>query len=139
MRRSRFGWVAILSIAAVSFGCDDADPAPDPTPVPVIITERFSGSLTVNGAITFPFSATSAGQVLLTVTAIAPDATIPLGVSLGTWDGFAACQVILDNNNALVGSQVRGQASAAGNLCARVYDVGKFSAPITFEITVTHN
>ena len=138
MRRvASVGYAVIIGLGMVSAGCEESSPTPDPTPITIPITERFSGSLTVNGAINFPFLATAAGSVQLTLTAVGPDATTALGISLGT-DNFVSCQTVLANDNATLGNQVNAQASASGRLCARIYDVGKMTGPITFEITVVH-
>ena len=137
MRRS-FGFVAALILAGVlAPGCEEATPPPDPTPTPDPVTERFSGTLTVNGAITFPFSANRAGTVTARLVTVAPDATTVLGLSIGTL--FAGqCQTVIANDNATQNATVTGQASAQGSLCARVYDVGRLTGSITFEITVDH-
>ena len=49
--------------------------------------------------------------------------TIPIGVSLGTWNGVS-CAIVIANDNISPGSSLTGRATAAGNLCVRVYDVG---------------
>ena len=140
MRRSILGAVfAVAALSAVTVGCDESNPAPTPNPTPLPTTERFSGSIGVNGAIAFPFSTAAAGTISLTLTTVTPDNTAIVGLSIGTYNG-TACSVSTGvfNDNAQQGITVTGAVSSAGfnNVCARVYDSGKLTAGITFEITV---
>ena len=140
MRRSILG--AVLAVAALSAGtagCDENVTTPPNTPTPLPTTERFTGSIGVNGAIAFPFSTASAGTISLTLTTVTPDNTAIVGLSLGTYNG-TACSVSTGvfNDNAQQGITVTGAVSSAGfnNVCARVYDSGKLTAGITFELTI---
>jgi len=140
MRRSILGAALfVAALSAVTAGCDENTPNPPNTPGPLPTTERFSGSIGINGAIAFPFSTASAGNISLTLTSVAPDNTAIVGLSVGTWNG-TACSVSTGvfNDNAQQGITVTAAVSAAGfnNVCARVYDSGKLTAGITFEITV---
>jgi hypothetical protein len=139
MRRERvLRGVAAAVLLMAAAACDDSNPVPDPSPIPVQVTEKFNGSLTVNAAINFPFAATGQGAVTATLSSVAPDATTVVGLSLGTINILGVCQVVLDQPNATQGVTVTGQANGVGTLCARVYDAGKMTGPITFEITVVH-
>ena len=140
MRRSILGAALLVAgLSAVSAGCDETNPAPPNTPGPLPTTERFSGSIGINGAIAFPFSTTGAGAISLTLSSVTPDNTAIVGLSVGTWNG-TACSVSTGvfNDNAQQGITVVAAVSAAGfnNVCARVYDSGKLTAGISFEITV---
>src|SRR5215217_7258698 len=116
---------ATLSTTLTIAGCSDDTPPPaDPTP-PASITETFTDTLNVNGARTHPFAAQRAGSVIASLTSLAPDDTVTIGLSLGTWNG-TSCQVVLANDNAtLTSGTVVASASSTGSLCVRVYDVGK--------------
>src|SRR5262245_19969813 len=139
MRRVRVFRGVVAAVALVTaVACDDSNPVPDPTPIPIQVTEKFNGSLTVNAAIQFPFAALGQGAVTATLNSVAPDSTTVVGLSLGTINILGVCQVVLDNPNATQGVTVTGQVNAVGTLCARVYDAGKMTGPITFEITVVH-
>jgi hypothetical protein len=117
-------------------GCGSNTPTTPTTPTPTTITETYDGTLTVNGAITQPFAVQTAGTVVATPVALDPsDATI--GVALGTWNG-AACSLVVTNDKAIVGTAVTGAATATGNYCVRVYDIGQLSGPVAYQITVTH-
>jgi len=126
-----------MALAAWACG-DDAPQSPaSPTdPVPTTVTETFSGTLTVNGAATFPFS-TLAGTVTANLTSLGPDSTLAISMSLGTWSG-TVCQIVLANDAAVQGSTVVGTASTASSLCVRVLDVGNLVEPLPFVVTVVH-
>jgi hypothetical protein len=136
MRRSICLGLLISAVTAFAAGCEDATPTPTTPTTPVLTTDTFSNTLTANGAVTFPFAVASSGPVTATLTTVS-DATIVIGLSIGTWNGNA-CQVVLARDGAAAGDSIVGQASNLGNLCARVYDIGNVVAPITFTITVEH-
>jgi hypothetical protein len=113
-----------------------------PSTVPTVLTETFTGTLNRNSAYTHPFSVADAGTVsvfLITSADIGnPDNNaIPIGVSLGTWNG-ASCAIVIANDNVAPGSSITGQATAAGNLCVRVYDVGFVPGPSSYELLIDH-
>ena len=70
------------------------------------------------------------------MTALTPNTSI-LGMSVGISSG-ATCQMVLSNDNASINSLVTGVVRDSGTLCARVYDVGKLTEPVTFTINVEH-
>jgi len=68
---SRFTIAAIAAAALSMSACGDNSPTtPTPTP-PASVTDTFSGTLTRNGATTFPFNVSGVGTVYLTLTAVA--------------------------------------------------------------------
>lgn len=130
----------VLLLALASCGaaaCNDTTTTTTPTTTTTNTSETLTGTVTVNGAVTHQFSATSRGTVTATLNSLAPDANQTIGVSLGTWNG-TTCQIILANDQAVVGAGVLGMVSGVGNLCLRVYDVGKLTGPETYTITVSH-
>ena len=100
-------------------------------------TDTFSGTVTRNGAFTYPFAAGQAGTVTASYASVGADNSIALGLALGTWDGVA-CQILIVNDNATVGVVVTGAVSAAGSLCVRVFDAGYVVDPISYEVRVAH-
>ena len=135
-RPTSFAVLPLVLAGLLAAGCDDPAPVTGPTETTATITETFSGTVTVNGAVTNPFSVTRAGELSARLVSLSvADATI--GLSLGTWNG-QVCQIILANDNASMAiSSVTGTASA-GAFCVRLYDVGKLTGPVDFEVTVTH-
>ena len=132
---SALPFVAVFAVLATA--CGSNTPTTPSGPAPLSVTETFTDTLTVNGAKTQPFTASRAGTVTATIIALSPDESITFGLSLGTWNG-SACQVIIANDNALLNTTVTGTAQATGNFCARVYDVGKMTAPTDYTLQVTH-
>jgi hypothetical protein len=134
------GALAVLALAVVTSACgDDPVVTPPTTPTPTTTTETFSGTVNRNGAVTHSFSSQASGTVTATLTTVAPDSALIIGLSLGTWNG-AVCQIVLANDVATQGTTVTGGVSSFGSLCVRVYDVGNISAtqPVSYELTVVH-
>jgi len=130
--------VAVASLMAGACGSDVTTPTVPTTPItPVTTTETFSGDLKVNGAATYVFLVTTTGTVTVQLTAIDPAGSPVFGVSLGTWNG-TSCQIIIANDAAALNATVTGNVTAATSLCARVYDAGKLTDPLTYTITVVH-
>jgi hypothetical protein len=132
----------IPMLAAVAACGGNSNTAPTgPSTLPTVLTETFSGTLTRNSAYTHPFSVSDSGDVsvFLITSADARDAnnSIPIGVSLGTWNG-ASCAIVIANDNVAPGSSITGRATAAGNLCVRVYDVGFVPVASTYELLIDH-
>jgi hypothetical protein len=128
--------VVFLAVAVAACGNSLSSTTPT-TPTPVTQTDTFSGTLNPNGAATHTFVTGTSGAIIVTLTSIAPDSTIVVGLSLGTWNGNA-CQTVLAKDNAIQGSTVTGSASQAGNLCVRIYDVGRITDPIAYQIDTIH-
>lgn len=125
----------VLALAGCNSNNDLSTPTTPTTPT--IVTETFSDTLGRNGARTHSFSSQSSGNVTATLTTLAPDSTLVVGLSLGTWNG-AVCQIVLANDSATQATVVTGGVSSFGSLCVRIYDVGNITDEITYEITVVH-
>jgi hypothetical protein len=125
----------VLAQAACSEDINPSTPSPDPGNP---ITETFTGTLTLNGADTHPFSVTRGGGVRATIVSLAPDATVTVGLSLGTWNGTAStCQTVIANDSATLGTAVVGAAEREGRLCVRVYDAaGTLPQATDYELRV---
>jgi hypothetical protein len=138
LHRGMAATIALASLLAGACGDDETTPTTPTTPtIPVTTTETFSGDLKVNGAATHVFLVTSAGTVTVQLTTIDPSSSPVFGVSLGTWNG-TACQTVIANDAAALNAIVTGNVTAATSLCARVYDAGKLTDPLTYTITVIH-
>jgi hypothetical protein len=125
-----------LVLALAACGDDDLVNPTDPTPPPTF-TETFSGTVTRNGAATHTFTTQASGTVTATLTTLAPDSTLIVGMSLGTWNG-TACQLVITKDDATQGSVLTGGVSSLGSLCVRIYDVGNVVDSIAYDITVVH-
>jgi hypothetical protein len=142
MRRLLPGMLLLSLIASVA-GCNDnnttpTSPTTPTTPTVPTVTENFTGTLTKNGGVTFPFTATAAGTVAATLSSLAPDSTLQIGLSIGTWTG-TACQIVIANDAAAQSAIVTGTLGAAASLCVRVYDPAeRVGTPVDFSVTVVH-
>jgi hypothetical protein len=134
MSRLRFLAVA-LALGAAACG-NDTTTTPTPTTT-VTVTDTFSGTLTTSGAASYAFTTAASGQVVATIATLAPDSTLVVGLSLGTWNGNA-CQIVITKDQATQSSYVVGQASSAGSLCVRIFDVGNVINPTTYDVQVNH-
>ena len=104
-------------------------------PTPTIRT--FSGTLTVNGGGTHRFLTTATGEIKVQLKALAPVDTVVVNLSLGVWTG-ASCNMIIENQNAVLNTVVVGTTAATGEFCARVYDLGRLTAPTEYTLEVSH-
>jgi hypothetical protein len=134
----------VVSLALAAAGCSDtinvtspSEPsAPVPTPEPV--TETFGGSITQGGT-AYHVVFSRLGAVTLTMTAIGPDQSATVGMSIGVLNSVA-CAAIMENPTARVGSQLLGTATGPTTICVRVFDAGTIAADatLTYEVTVKY-
>lgn len=131
--------VALLALVLGAAACtSDDDDIVTPTPNPNPVVDTFTGTLTPNGADTYPFSVSAAGSVRASIAVLDPDPTAIVGLSIGTWNG-AACQTVIANDAATQSTAVLGTADRAGRLCVRIYDAaGTLPVPTNYELTVVH-
>lgn len=139
--RSLIIFLLVALPAASNCGSSATSPSTTTTTTPTsttLSTESFSGTLTKNGGVSFPFTANGAGTVTATIKSVSPDTTIAIGISLGSWSG-SACSWAVANDNSLQGTSITGTTSATTNLCVRIYDVGKLGdTPLTVAVDVSH-
>src|SRR5687767_9951577 len=84
MRRT-FCTTVLLVGALLAAGCDnEVDNPTTPTEPAPTVTETFTGTINVNGAMNHNFNVAAAGNVTLTLTEVTPDATVQVGIALGT-------------------------------------------------------
>lgn len=124
--------------AASCTGNDTATTAP--TTAAPLLSNEFTGTLTQNGAASYPFTVLASGTVTGTIVSLAPDLSQLVGFGIGVWDGFS-CQASpgIWNDKASQNTIVTGTVNAAGSLCVRIYDSqGTMPQPSTYDITVTH-
>lgn len=79
----------VLSVSLVAFGAascnSDSTTTPTTPTTPTPVTEAFSGSLNVNGAITFPFTASQAGSANAVIKSLQPDANVAIDGGTGNF------------------------------------------------------
>jgi hypothetical protein len=109
------------------------------TPDPVITTETFTGTLTVNGGQTHPVFTGATGQVVATLTSLGEEPPSKVGFSMGTLGVTGVCNIVLRKDDAIVNTVLTGTVSTlTGSLCVSIYDTGAMSAPLEYTFTVSH-
>jgi hypothetical protein len=126
--------VSVVVLGTVACGDDLTDLETGPSQ---IVTESFTGTLNPNGGTTHPFIATGRGAVQATLTALGADNTAVVGLSLGNWTG-ASCLIAAANDNAIATIPLTATVSAAGQLCARVYDSKGLTEATTYTLEIVH-
>src|SRR5262252_5891471 len=94
---------AVAALAAATSCSSSPTASTSPTQPATQLTETFSQSLTPNGAVIFPFNATTAGAVNASLSTVSPDSGITLSIELGTWSG-TSCTTVVSTNPATQGA-----------------------------------
>jgi hypothetical protein len=136
---------ALVALVVTAVACSDSNATSTTSavtsPSSTTITESFTGTLTLNGAASFPFSSTTSGSMTATLTTFSPDTTLPVGLWFGVWDG-SRCFNGGANDKAVQGSVLPAFAPSAGTWCVRIYDsMGNVPASPggdTYQLDVTH-
>ena len=144
MRPSALGAVLlVVSVALAAAGCSDTINVTPPTEpsVPVTtepVTETFSGTFGQAG-LSYHVVSARVGLVTLTMTAIGPDSSTTIGMSIGVLNSLA-CSSVMDNLDARVGSQLVGTATGVTTLCVKLYDSGTLALDqtVTYEVSVKY-
>ena len=136
---------ALLTTAAiVTMGaCSNDTLSSLTTPTtPTTFTDTFTGTLSKNGAFTHSFTTATLGGITATIVALQPNSAQIVGMSLGVWTG-SVCSTSpqtggASSDTATTGSSITLNATAAGSLCVRLYDVGFIDQPVLYALQVTH-
>jgi ABC-type Fe3+-hydroxamate transport system substrate-binding protein len=124
--------MAILAMSA----CNNNPIVTAPTPgTPQ--TDVYSGTLSKNGAFTHAFSISTLGSITTTIVSLAPNAAQIVGLQLGVWNGVS-CTAASSTDVATTGSSITLNASSAGIVCVRLYDVGFVGDPVLYQLQVVH-
>jgi hypothetical protein len=136
MSRSFIALVVLLA-AIYSSACDNGPEPTTPTLGPEV-TDTFTGTVTLNGAVTHSFSTTTAGSVVATITTIDPSGAF-VGFQLGTWD-TVTCTAEKSNPGATLNSVLTGVTQSSASLCIRLHDPNGSltNNNVTYTVTVTH-
>jgi hypothetical protein len=138
--------MAVLALAGLTTSaCSDntlSQLAAASTTTATAQTDTFTGTLSKNGAFTHIFTITTLGAVTVTIVSLAPDSTQLVGLSLGVWNGTGCSTSPATGGSATdvatTGSSITLNATGAGNLCARLYDVGFVTTPVLYTMQITH-
>jgi hypothetical protein len=128
---------ALLALGLFAAACDNGpDITPDPSPV--LVTETFTGTITLNGAQSHGFDVARAGTVTATITAIDPSGSF-LGFQLGTWSGVV-CTAVLSNEAGTLSSVLSASTQSAASLCVKMHDPNGIltDKTVAYTVSVTH-
>ena len=128
----------VLLVCALAAGCgkDASTTTPTTTTPASPTTTTISSRLTVNGAFSRTFIATTAGTVTATLTRAGGSGT-RVGLGIGVpFGGVARCTL---NQSITTTASASPQLSAkvdAGQYCVVVFDIGSLTDAIDFDLTV---
>jgi len=133
--------VVLVALAIAASGCGGSGTtATTPAPATTSVIDTFTGTLTLHGAATYSFTVVAVGTINVQLTSLLPDSAMPVGLSIGTWNG-SICTVPPGtfNDQSIQGSVVVGQTQTVGDFCVRIYDAaGTVTTPETYVIEVSH-
>jgi hypothetical protein len=121
---------AILALAA--FGCGSNSS----TTASGTVTETFSGNLAPGSTDTHAFTVAQSGTVQATLTALAPQSTIQVGLGIGQVTS-AGCALLGGDSAAKLNGAIVGAVNP-GPYCVAVFDVGNVSGTDTYTVQVIH-
>jgi hypothetical protein len=108
------------------------------TPSSNTTTDTFNGTLAPNGSLVFTFSVAASGSVAVTLTAVSPAATGPLGLGIGP-SSNGSCSIANATSGATAGASPQLSATEnPGTYCVKVSDAGTLVTTSTVTVTVTH-
>jgi hypothetical protein len=99
-------------------------------------TDTFTGTLLASGNISYAVTVKANGELDLTLTTLAPQTTITVGLGIGVPSG-SSCSLITAAENAKVGSTLPASVTP-GTYCVLVYDVGNIQGSDSFTLSVLH-
>jgi hypothetical protein len=123
-----------ISAAMMLAGCGSDNRPTTPSTTSGPMTENWSGVVAPRGASTRSFTLTSAGTIVVTLTA---GPTVGLGVGLPRTSGGGCRLGVSVNASPGTTPQINTQADA-GQYCVQVYDLGTLSDPVGFALKIEH-
>ncbi len=121
---------AALAPLAAACGSSTSPTAPS-------TTQTFTGQLAAHASVVYPFTVAQDGSASLTLTSLAPQATITMGMGIGTPASGNSCALQTVYEAASVGYTLSGPITA-GSYCIAFYDVGNVLASVSYVLTLTH-
>jgi len=140
MNRTNARWFLLFALILATAACSDTPTPVTPTTPTTLEEPPWTGTLTPFGLQSFPFVSTAAGQISATVFSLSPndDSSARIGLAIGKWDG-QACEWAVTNDAAAQLTVLYATATSGGSICVSVNDAhGKLTAPLDFDIRITH-
>jgi hypothetical protein len=141
----RLALLLALALAPFAVACNDDSPsegpAPTPTPPPRV-TDTFSGTFGQNAGASHSFTVGQTGDVEVKLTAMAPLATLAVGMGIGQVDSTVTppCATFAEDTNVRLNETLLSSNLAPGTYCVKVRDTGNVFPDVTvaYTVTVTH-
>jgi hypothetical protein len=110
------------------------------------VTDTFTGTIPVQGTSSgHAFSTNKTGEYSIKVTALTPSSTLFFGTVLaqglndGSCDtGGLSLPIIQQNSFGTVGTPVLSSGIIPGRYCVFLFDIGTFTVPQNYTLTVSH-
>ena len=136
----RLQWAAGATAATVVFLTIACSGVVDPSKN---VTDTFSGTIQVQGtAPGHPFSTSKTGEYTVKVTALAPSSNSFFGTVLAQGPTNGSCSgqlpILQQNSFGTINTPVLGGAIIPGSYCVFLFDIGAFTQPQTYTLTVSH-
>jgi hypothetical protein len=129
-------------LAALTAGaCNNSSTnSTSPTPATPSKTETFAGAVPVGGSSFNNFVVALSGEVITSLTAAGPPATIFMGVGIGTPTATTCPHTVTENRAGIqAGPNPIGDFMLnAGTYCIDIFDIGNAQGPVTYSVTVAH-
>lgn len=142
MRSNRLLSMALVLASLMSMAaCNpfDLSPSTPSTSTSGPSTDTFNGALLQGQSLTFMYTVATAGTVSVTLTAVTPSTTSPLGLGMGPSSG-GTCSVTNSTSAAIAGSAAQLSATEnPGTYCVQVSDLGGLATTSSVTITVAHS
>ena len=84
------------------------------------------------------FSASSGGDVTVTLNSLSPLSTITVGIGLGISPATGLCNLQYSQETFKVGAVWETTLNAKGSYCVAIYDIGQVAQNTNYTLTVKH-
>jgi len=141
MRRS---FVVLLAVLASSLACDNSGTQSSAITAPTtpLTSQTFTGTIDLKGSANITFTVAVSGEVDVTISALGPPSNIQVGFAVGIPSVLdpTVCAIQDGTTPQVVGAPITLTGSlAAGSWCVKLSDVGLFSVPVNYTVTVAHS
>ncbi len=133
-------WFLAAALGAAAFATLSCGGVVDPSKN---VTETFTGTIPVQGtAIPGHYFTSKNGEFTIKVTSLQPNANLFFGTILAQGPSDGNCvgnlPILQQNSFGTVNTPVLGGAIISGRYCVFLFDIGTFTVPQTYTLTVSH-
>jgi len=130
-------YVGTLVLVLATIACGGTPTEPDP--IYELKTKTFTGTIGPKGSAAFHFEVVNPGLIGISITAMSPAVTLPMGLDLGFWEPTTeTCVAELSTPEAILNVVYNGNPPAPGEYCVGIFDIEALQGPTEFTLRVTH-